>query len=41
VNRANTGDIVLIRPGRYNEPMTINKAITLRATRGDALIGVP
>jgi hypothetical protein len=41
VNNAGAGDIVLIRPGNYNEPMTINKAITLRATRGDALIGIP
>lgn len=41
VNVAGSGDIVLIRPGHYNEPMTITKAITLRATRGDALVGVP
>jgi Pregnancy-associated plasma protein-A len=41
VNAANGGDIVLIRRGHYNEPMTINKPITLRATRGDALVGVP
>ena len=41
VNTAGAGDIVLIRPGHYNEPMTINKAITLRATRGDALLGKP
>jgi hypothetical protein len=38
---ARAGDIVLIRPGHYNEPMTLNKAITLRATRGDALLGIP
>ncbi len=41
INRASAGDIVLIRPGNYNEPMTITKAITLRATRGDAFIGKP
>jgi hypothetical protein len=41
VNNAAAGDIVLIRPGNYNEPMTINKAVTLRATRGDALVGKP
>jgi hypothetical protein len=35
------GDIILIRPGHYNEPMTITKAVALRATRGDALIGKP
>ena len=41
VNTAAAGDIVLMRPGNYNEPMTITKAITLRATRGDALVGKP
>ena len=41
VNNANAGDIVMIRPGHYNEPMTIKKAVTLRATRGDALLGKP
>lgn len=34
-------DIVLLRPGHYNEPQTISKAVTLRATRGDAVIGLP
>ncbi len=38
---ANDGDVVLIRAGHYNEQMTIRKAITLRATRGDALLGKP
>ena len=34
------GDIILLRPGSYNETPTINKAITLRATRsGWATIG--
>jgi hypothetical protein len=41
VNAAVAGDIVLIRPGHYNEPMTLTKAVTFRATRGDALIGKP
>ncbi len=41
ISSASPGDIVLIRPGHYNEPMTINQAVTLRATRGDALIGKP
>ena len=41
VNNANAGDIVLIRPGNYNEPVTITKAITLRATRGNAVVGIP
>ena len=41
VNTAGTNDIVLIRPGHYNEPMTIGKSITLRATRGDAIVGKP
>jgi hypothetical protein len=38
---ASPGDIVLVRVGHYNEPMTIRKAITLRATRGNALLGKP
>jgi hypothetical protein len=41
VGAANFGDIVLIRPGTYVEPGTINKAVTLRATRGPATIGLP
>ena len=41
VGGANAGDIVLIRPGTYVEPGTINKAVTLRATRGPATIGLP
>lgn len=41
INNASAGDIVMIRPGNYNEPMTITKAITLRATRGNAIIGLP
>ena len=34
-------DMVLLRTGNYNEPQTITKALTLRATRGDAVIGKP
>lgn len=41
VTAATSGDIVLVRPGNYNEPMTITKAITMRATRGNAIIGKP
>jgi len=41
VGAANNGDIVMIRPGTYAEPMTITKAVTLRATRGPATIGQP
>ena len=41
VANAIAGDIVLIRPGNYNQPQTINKAVTLRATRGNAVIGIP
>ncbi len=33
------GDIVLIRTGNYNEPMTITKPLTLRATRGTVNLG--
>ena len=37
---ADDGDILLIRPGAYNETMTITKAVTLRATRqGPVSIG--
>jgi len=39
---AAVGDIVLLRQGSYNEQLTINKAVTLRATRnGWARIGAP
>jgi hypothetical protein len=41
VTIANSGDIVLLRTGNYNETATITKAVTLRATRGTAVIGVP
>lgn len=41
VANANGADIVLLRTGNYNEPQTITKALTIRATRGDALIGKP
>lgn len=33
------GDIVLIRAGSYNETMTINKPVTLRASHGPVTIG--
>ena len=36
-----SADVVLLRGGNYNEPMTISKALTLRATRGSATIGKP
>jgi hypothetical protein len=38
---AAAGDIVLLRPGTYNEPGTYTKPVTFRATRGNATIGVP
>jgi hypothetical protein len=38
---ANGADIVMVRPGNYNEPMTITKPLTMRATRGNAVIGKP
>jgi len=41
VNSAQSGDIVLIRSGNYNEPMTINRSVTLRASRGSVSIGIP
>jgi hypothetical protein len=39
VTTANSGDIVLLRAGSYNETATITKAVTLRATRGTVVIG--
>lgn len=42
VTNSSAGDIVLLRPGNYNERFTINRPITLRATRaGWATIGKP
>jgi hypothetical protein len=41
VSNANNGDIVLLRAGHYNEPMVISKPVTLRATRGEAVVGAP
>ena len=41
VSVANSGDIVLLRAGSYSETSTITKALTLRATRGTAVIGLP
>jgi nitrous oxidase accessory protein NosD len=38
---ANGSDIVLVRAGNYNEPQIITKPLTLRATRGSAVIGKP
>src|SRR5262249_32420734 len=38
---ADPGDIVLIRPGNYNETATYAKPIPLRATRGVVSIGAP
>jgi hypothetical protein len=41
VNSAQSGDIVLIRAGNYNERTTFNRAVTLRASRGAVAIGIP
>jgi hypothetical protein len=41
IHAAGPGDIVMIRPGNYNEPMTISKRLYLRATRGNAVLGKP
>jgi hypothetical protein len=41
ITAATNGDIVLIRPGNYNEAGTYTKPITLRATRGPVTIGTP
>ena len=39
VTIAGSGDIVLLRTGNYAETLTITKAVTLRATRGNAEVG--
>jgi hypothetical protein len=42
VNSANPagGDIILLRPGSYNEQLTLDTPLTLRATRdGSVTIG--
>lgn len=40
--RAAGQDIVLLRPGNYNEQLTLSKPCTLRATRtGKAVVGIP
>jgi hypothetical protein len=41
VAAAASGDIVLMRPGHYNETLTLTKRVILRATRGNAVIGIP
>ena len=41
VNSAQSGDIVLIRAGNYNERTTFNRPVTLRASRGSVAIGIP
>jgi hypothetical protein len=41
VNNAQSGDIVLIRAGNYNERTTFNRPVTLRASRGAVVIGSP
>lgn len=43
VTSAQSGEIVIIRTGNYNEllPMTINKHVTLRASGGNVSIGIP
>jgi hypothetical protein len=41
VTVADNGDIVLPRPGHYNEQQSINKPVTLRSTRGPVPIGKP
>jgi hypothetical protein len=41
LSAADSGDIVLIRPGYYNEPLTISQPVTLRTPRSSARIGSP
>ncbi len=39
VAQANSGEIVLLRGGSYNEPQIITKNVTLRASRGGVTVG--
>lgn len=39
VDKAGGGDVLIIRTGTYDEPPPITKAVTLRASRGNAIIG--
>lgn len=41
VTEAAAGDAVVIHAGNFNEPQVISKALTLRATRSDVIIGAP
>lgn len=41
VNSANSGNVILIRPGTYPENITITKRLFLSSTRGPATIGGP
>ena len=38
---AGANDIVLIRPGTYTDTTRFDKPMTLRATRGNAVLHVP
>jgi hypothetical protein len=38
INAADAGDIVLLRPGTYTDAIRLAKAVTLRATRGNATL---
>jgi nitrous oxidase accessory protein NosD len=35
---ADPGDVVLVRPGSYDVPVVISQRVTLRATRGVAIL---
>jgi hypothetical protein len=40
LNEAGEGDIVMVRGGYYDEQLTIDQPVFLRASKGDAVIGV-
>jgi hypothetical protein len=40
VNAASERDVIIIRGGTYDEPFSINKAVTLHASRRNAIIGL-
>ena len=39
LDKANPGDVLMIRGGTYDENLIIQDNVTLRASRGDAVIG--
>jgi hypothetical protein len=41
MSAAGANDIVILRPGTYTDTTRFDKALTLRATRGNAILRTP